>query len=45
MDFETAGFEATMLQTGDAIYYKYGQWASEVMKTESSLWQEPNNLV
>jgi hypothetical protein len=43
-DASGAGFGAT-LQIGDAIYYyEYGQWMSEVMETESSSWQELNNL-
>jgi hypothetical protein len=43
-DASGAGFGAT-LQIGDAIYYEYGQWTSEVTETESSNWRELNNLV
>jgi hypothetical protein len=43
-DASGAGFGAT-LQISDSIYYKYGQWTSEVTESEPSNWQELNNLV
>jgi hypothetical protein len=43
-DASGAGFGA-MLQIGHSIYYEYGRWTSEVTESESSNWQELNNLV
>jgi hypothetical protein len=38
------GFGAT-IQIGDAIWYEYGQWSSEVVEDSSSNWREFANLV
>jgi hypothetical protein len=43
-DASGAGFGAT-LQIGNAIYYEYGQWISEVTEQASTNWRKLNNLV
>jgi hypothetical protein len=43
-DASGAGF-GTTLHIGNAIYYEYGQWISEVTEQASSNWRELNNLV